>query len=141
MVLPSIVLCVVRVLKLNTNNHNKNLTELALLYLERLLNEHHRTYKIIPPPDEVKKRGLLTFIVYIKQTGERWGVLVKDWKRSLGSDLVMRFKRVIDSLHLSSGIIIGNRISELARERAKRYGYLSLTRGEIVSYLRNRKSI
>jgi len=122
-------------------NTDKNLKDLAILYLERLLNEHKRTYKIIDPPEDIKKRGLLTFIIYVEETGERWGVLVKDWRRSIGSDLIMRFKRVIEGLNLSSGIIIGNKISDLARDRAKRYGFLSLTRGEIVSYLRNRKSL
>ncbi len=119
--------------------NDKSLTELALIYFDRLLNEHKRTYRIIPAPDDIKKRGLLSFIIYIEETGERWGVLIKDWRRSIGSDLVMRFKRVIDGLKLSSGIIIGNRISALAHERAKRYGFLSITRGEMISYLRGRE--
>lgn len=116
----------------------KSLRELAIMYFDRLLSEHGRTYRLLEPPPDIKKRGLLTFIIFIPQTGERWGVLIKDWKKSIGSDLIIRFKRVIDNLQLSSGIIIGNRISELAVEKARRYGFLSITRGEMVSFLRNR---
>lgn len=81
---------------------------------------------------------MLTFILYISETGERWGVLIKDWRRSIGSDLIIRFKRVIEGLQLSSGIIIGNRISDLAKEKARRYGFLTVTRGEMISFLRGR---
>ncbi len=118
---------------------DSSLVDLAKIYFDRILTDYGRTYKIIDPPDDVKKRGLLSFILFINETGERWGVLIKDWRRSIGSDLIIRFKRVIEGLQLSSGIIIGNRISELAKEKAKRYHFLTLTRGEIVSFLRNRK--
>jgi len=114
------------------------LLDLAVLYFKELLKEYGRHFDIIEPPPEVKKRKLLSFILFIRETGERWGCLIKDWKRSIGSDLIIRFKRVIDYLQLTSGIIIGNRISELALDQAKRYKLIAITRGEIISYLYSR---
>lgn len=118
--------------------NEKPLEELAKLYFTALLEEYGRTFTIMDPPDEIKKKRLMDFIIFIEETGERWGVLIKDWKKSIGSDLILRFKRVIDALKLTAGIIIGNRISALALNKAQRYGLLALTRGEIISYLYQR---
>ncbi len=115
-----------------------SLHDLAILYFKEVLREYQRSFKIVEPPPEIRKRNALSFVVFIEETGERWGCLIKDWKRPIGSDTIIKFKRIVDNLGLTAGVIIGNRISELALDKAKRYGLLAITRGEIISYLYSR---
>lgn len=120
---------------MSDNLKDTPLRDLTLKYLSEVLGSYQRNFKIIEPPPEVAKKNAVSFIVFIEDTGERWGVIVKDWRRPVGSDTIIKFKRVVDALGLTAGIIVGNRISDLAAEKAKRYGLITLTRGEIISYL------
>ncbi|MCR8432886.1 MAG: restriction endonuclease [Crenarchaeota archaeon] len=117
---------------------NMPLQNLAIRYFEEVLNSHQRNFKIIEPPPSVQKKNAISFIIFIEDTGERWGVIIKDWRRSIGSDTIIKFKRVVESLGLTAGIVIGNKISDLAIEKARRYGLITLTRGEMISFLYSR---
>ncbi|MFW9854235.1 MAG: restriction endonuclease [Candidatus Thorarchaeota archaeon] len=61
------------------------------------------------------------------------GVLVKDWARSCGYNVILEAERVQELTGLAKVMVVANRFSATARELAKRIGIVTLTNGELVS--------
>ena len=66
-----------------------------------------------------------------------YGVLIKDWKRSIGVNVIIKFDQMIEESGLEGGIIVGNDFSANAQNFAKKCGIVSYSRGELVSLLRS----
>lgn len=66
-----------------------------------------------------------------------YGVLIKDWKRSIGVNVIIKFDQMIEDSGLEGGIIVGNDFSANAQNFAKKCGIVSYSRGELVSLLRS----
>lgn len=66
-----------------------------------------------------------------------YGVLIKDWKRSIGVNVIIKFDQMIEDVGLEGGIIVGNDFSANAQNFAKKCGIVSYSRGELVSLLRS----
>ncbi|MFX0163304.1 MAG: restriction endonuclease [Candidatus Hodarchaeota archaeon] len=66
-----------------------------------------------------------------------YGVLIKDWKRSIGVNVIIKFDQMIEDAGLEGGIIVGNDFSANAQNFAKKSGIVSYSRGELVSLLRS----
>ena len=65
--------------------------------------------------------------------GGRIGVIVKDWSRSCGYNVILEAERLQMSTGLSKVMVCANQFSATARELAEKLGILTLTNGELVS--------
>ncbi|MEX2690367.1 MAG: restriction endonuclease [Candidatus Njordarchaeales archaeon] len=81
-----------------------------------------------------KKKIRYDFIIKDYITKDIIGVQLKDWRRPIGVNVVMRFEKQIEECGLSVGILIGNEFSEQALARERR-NVILLSRGEIISLI------
>ena len=62
------------------------------------------------------------------------GVLVKDWSRSCGYNVIIEAERLQENAPtLSKVMVVANQFSGTARELAEKLGILTLTKGELIS--------
>ncbi len=116
-----------------------NLRELAVCFLEK----HNFTYQDTNiSPRETKK---IDFII----TGQKnsnvdtvnTGLIVKDYKKSTGSDTICQIERLLKDLpHIGQIILLANEFSVPARNLAERCGIPTISRGELISMLWNPKN-
>ncbi|MCD6491687.1 MAG: restriction endonuclease [Candidatus Korarchaeota archaeon] len=81
-----------------------------------------------------KKKIRYDFIIKDYITKDIIGVQLKDWRRPIGVNVVMRFEKQIEECGLSVGLLIGNEFSEQALARERR-NVILLSRGEIISLI------
>lgn len=67
--------------------------------------------------------------------GARFGIVVKDWDRTLGVNQVRQVQRACLDIPLDGGIVFSNSISPSAASFAKRYGISCFSRYELLSKL------
>ncbi|MFX0212121.1 MAG: restriction endonuclease [Candidatus Hodarchaeota archaeon] len=66
--------------------------------------------------------------------GGKIGVIVKDWARSCGYNVILEAERLqTNTPGLAKIMVVANRFSATARELAEKLGILTLTNGELVS--------
>ena len=88
---------------------------------------------------ETNSNGIFNFdFVIFKENNPYCGVWVKDWERSLGVNVVIRFIRTIENSELKDGIIVTNTVSSHARNMAEKCNVKIITRGIILENLRGR---
>ncbi|NHJ40748.1 restriction endonuclease [Candidatus Hodarchaeum mangrovi] len=62
------------------------------------------------------------------------GVVVKDWSRSCGYNVIIEAERLQENApNLSKIMVVANQFSGTARELADKLGILTLTKGELIS--------
>ncbi|MFX0084610.1 MAG: restriction endonuclease [Candidatus Hodarchaeota archaeon] len=61
------------------------------------------------------------------------GVIVKDWARSCGYNVILEAERLQESSGLSKVMVVANQFSGTARELAEKLGIITLTNGELIS--------
>lgn len=61
------------------------------------------------------------------------GVIVKDWARSCGYNVILEAERLQESAGLSKVMVVANQFSGTAKELAEKLGILTLTNGELIS--------
>lgn len=64
---------------------------------------------------------------------EKIGVIVKDWSRSCGYNVILEAERLQETSGLSKVMVVANQFSGTARELAEKLGILTLTNGELIS--------
>ncbi|MFW9915714.1 MAG: restriction endonuclease [Candidatus Thorarchaeota archaeon] len=64
---------------------------------------------------------------------EKIGVWVKDWARTCGVDVILRFEQILKDANFNQGILVSNEFSREARSLAEKAGITLLSRGELVS--------
>ena len=109
----------------------KSLMKLAIEYFRR------RGYKI----EKMGQKGLssssenskIDFLV-VKQN-EMHPVLVKEWKRTVGVNVVINFDKASQDKRFSNPILISDKFSEHAKAYANRRGIKLITRLEIMRSL------
>ena len=116
-----------------------NLKELAVAFLEK----HNFKYKEI---DEAEKNNSLESKIDFIITGQRnsnasagkTGLIVKDYKKSTGSDTICQIERLLKDLpQINQIILLANEFSVPARNLAERCGVPTISRGELISMLWN----
>ncbi len=120
-----------------------DLSKLPLLELARkyfnVMKKIRKNIKIIEATERLstngKKKHKFDFIIEDPASGDLIGVIVKDWKRTLGVNAVIQFWKLINETGLTMGILIGTEFSDTARRRAVENIFL-ISRGELISYLR-----
>ena len=65
--------------------------------------------------------------------GGKIGVIVKDWARSCGYNVILEAERLQTDTGLTKVMVCANQFSATARELAEKLGILTLTNGELVS--------
>ena len=72
-----------------------------------------------------------TFDLLIKKGDEVHPVWVKDWRRTVGVNVIINMDRAASDVKLSNPIVISNKFSEHAKSYAKRRNVKLLTRRDI----------
>jgi hypothetical protein len=67
--------------------------------------------------------------------GGRFGVMIKDWDRTLGINQIRQIQKACYDIPLDGGIIISNAFSPSAVSYAKRYGISCYSRYELLAKL------
>ncbi len=69
------------------------------------------------------------------------GVLLKDWGRTCGVNVILQFEQVVKDArpNVHQGMLVANQFSSSARSLAEKAGILLLSRGELVSIFRNQR--
>ncbi|MCD6243329.1 restriction endonuclease [Candidatus Bathyarchaeota archaeon] len=108
-----------------------SLTELALRYFKK------KGYKIEQDVSLEGFSGLTRkFDILIKRGDERRVVWVKDWKRTVGVNMVINIDKASTDVGMSRPIIISDKFSGHAKAYANRRGITLITKREILRYLR-----
>ncbi|MFW9854111.1 MAG: restriction endonuclease [Candidatus Thorarchaeota archaeon] len=114
-------------------NDNLELLELKALMLEYC---RQRGFLVNQNP---RRQGIGTPIAMLIQNGdirETIGVMIKDWKRSVGIDVILRAEDLLKvTPTISKVLIVSNLFSEPAQSLAKRVGILLLTRLDLIRIL------
>ncbi|MFX1294679.1 MAG: restriction endonuclease [Promethearchaeota archaeon] len=63
--------------------------------------------------------------------GEKIGVLIVNWSRSIGVNVIRKLNRIVQGANLKDGILIGKFFSEHSRRFAKDYNVQLLSRRRI----------
>jgi len=93
---------------------------------------------------DFKLRGIngdtYTFPYVLRKTSgtkstEEIGVLVRDWKRSVGVDVLIKSDQLAEATGIEKIMVVGNRFSANARNFAQARGILLLSRSELMSLL------
>ena len=118
-----------------------NLHELAICFLEKHNFNYHKK-NASEPNNTLEKK--IDFII-TGQNGQKTntpsgktGLIVKDYKKSTGSDTICQIERLLKDLpHINQIILLANEFSVPARNLAERCGVPTISRGELISMLWN----
>ena len=114
------------------------LKELARIYLDLILRASGEKYEIFENAERLaldgKHRIKFDFLIKNYTTGETIGVIVKDWKRPIGINVVLKVERDIEDCGLSYGILIGSVFSGIVESRDWK-NLILVDRGLIISYI------
>ncbi len=76
--------------------------------------------------------GLLyTFDLLIKKGQEKRPVLIKDWKRTVGVNMIINADKASETTHLSRPIIISNKFSDHAKSYSNKRRITLLTKEDL----------
>jgi hypothetical protein len=115
---------------------DKSLSELT----EKVFSEK---YEFIDGPQKLKGRSgkLWTFnAVICDERYGKYGVFVRDWKREISiTQLRQLHKACVDIPDIEGGIMVCNIATDFSRDYSSQFGIQLLSRGHLVSKLRNRE--
>ncbi len=113
----------------------KSLIELA----EEVFSEK---FEFVKTPQEFRgKSGKTWTFDAIVKDGEygKFGMFIRDWKREISiTQLRQLHKACLDVPEIQGGIIITNIVSEFSKEYCTQFGLQLLSKGHLVSRIRNR---
>ena len=115
-----------------------NLRELAVCFLEK----HNFKYHESSSSENSNLEQKIDFIITGQKNAEvgpvKTGLIVKDYKKSTGSDTICQIERLLKDLpHINQIILLANEFSVPARNLAERCGVPTISRGELISMLWN----
>jgi len=115
---------------------DKSLSELT----EKVFSEK---YEFINGPQKIKgKSGKLWTFNALVSNGKygKYGVFVRDWKREISiTQLRQLHKACVDVPEIEGGIMVCNIATDFSRDYSSQFGIQLLSRGRLVSKLRNRE--
>ena len=108
-------------------SNEESLMELAYRYFTRKgLNV---AFNVNVKRDDGKKQKV--DIMVTDKAGDKIGVLVVNWDRSIGVNVIRKLSRIVQSSQLKDGILIGRTFSEHSRKFCKDYNVKLLSRSKI----------
>jgi len=115
---------------------DKSLSELT----EKVFSEK---YEFINGPQKIKgKSGKVWTFNALIRNGKygKYGVFVRDWKREISiTQLRQLHKACVDIPEIEGGIMVCNVDTDFSRDYSTQFGIQLLSRGRLVSKLRNRE--
>lgn len=113
---------------------DKSLNDLAeLVFSEK--------YTFLKGPQKLKgKNKVWTFDAIVKNANSLFGVFIRDWKREISiTQLRQLHKACLDVPDIEGGIMVCNIVSDFSRDYSSQFGLQLLSRGHLISRLRNRQ--
>ena len=115
---------------------DKSLSELTQEVFEK-------KYEFINGPQKIKgKSGKVWTFNALIRNGKygKYGVFVRDWKREISiTQLRQLHKACVDIPEIEGGIMVCNVDTDFSRDYSSQFGIQLLSRGRLVSKLRNRE--
>jgi hypothetical protein len=99
-------------------------------------------YDFIADPQKIKGKSgkVWTFDALVKNAKSLFGVFIRDWKREISiTQLRQLHKACLDTPGIEGGIMICNIVSDFSRDYSSQFGLQLLSRGHLISKLRNRQ--
>ena len=107
-----------------------------LLGLEELTLEYCRQRNLIVDRKFHQRDEEVDFVIQNGDENEGIGVIIKDWKRAVGVDIVIRAEKVMkNSRFLSKMLVVTNYFSDPARSLAEKIRIFLLTRNDLIRIL------
>jgi hypothetical protein len=76
------------------------------------------------------------FVIQNGADNEGIGITIKDWRRAVGVDIIIRAEKLMKSSRfITKVLLISNHFSDPARSLAERIGLLLLTKNDIIEIL------
>jgi hypothetical protein len=105
-----------------------------LLGLEELTREYCRQRNLMIDSSNINDE--IDFVIQNGDENEGIGVLIKDWKRAVGVDIVIRAEKVMkNSRFLTKMLVVTNYFSDPARSLAEKIRIFLLTRNDLIRIL------
>lgn len=113
-------------------------TELELLSLKELTTQYCQLRGFVL--DHNTARASTRRWDYVIQNGggapEGIGITIKDWKRAVGVDIVIRAEQLMKaSRYITKVLLVSNHFSDPARSLAEKIGIMLLTKMDIIEIL------
>ena len=112
-------------------------SDLELLTLKELTTEycHFRGLNIDQNTSRVSNRRW-DFVIQNDSDKESIGITIKDWKRAVGVDIVIRAEQMMKACrYVSKVLVVSNYFSDPARSLAEKIGIFLLTKNDMVEIL------
>ncbi|MHA1651680.1 MAG: restriction endonuclease [Candidatus Helarchaeota archaeon] len=107
--------------------NNESLKELAYRYFVR--QGFNVDFNVKVKSEDGKKQQV--DMVISKNSGEKVGVLVVNWGRSIGVNVIRKLSQIVKGGNLKDGILIGKTFSEHSRRFAKDYNIQLLSKSKM----------
>lgn len=117
-----------------------SLIEKSLHELSKLV--FSEKYDYIDKPQKFKGNSgkFWTFDAIVKNAESLFGIFIRDWKREISiTQLRQLHKACIDVPGIEGGIMICNTVSEFSRDYSSQFGLQLLSKGRLISKLKNRQ--
>lgn len=105
------------------------------------LLKHHQDFMRFKIVENAKIQGFhdkeffYDYILVNKKEKNTIGILIKDWKRPCGYQIILKAEKFLKESGLNKVMVISNTFSEVARTWAKKLSIITLSDGEIGSIL------
>ncbi len=115
------------------------LTDMNLNELTELI--FSQKYSYLKGPHKIKgSNKLWIFDAIIKNENlDKFGVFIRDWRREISITQLRQLHKACLDTEMSGGVLICNLISDFSRDYSRQVGIQLLSRGELISTLRNRQ--
>ena len=107
-----------------------------LLGLEELTLEYCRQRNLMVDRKFHQRDDEIDLVIQNGEENEGIGVIIKDWKRAVGVDIIIRAEKVMKNTRfLSKMLVVTNYFSDPARSLAEKIRIFLLTRNDLIRIL------
>ena len=112
-------------------------SNLELLPLKELTTQYCRVRGLVIDQNTSRASNRRwDFVIQNGADNEGIGITIKDWRRAVGVDIIIRAEKLMKSSRLINKVLlISNHFSDPARSLAERIGILLLTKNDIIEIL------
>jgi hypothetical protein len=112
-------------------------SNLELLTLKELTTQYCRVRGLVIDQNTSRTSNRRwDFVIQNGADNEGIGIVIKDWRRAVGVDIIIRAEKLMKSSRfITKVLLISNHFSDPARSLAERIGLLLLTKNDIIDIL------
>ncbi len=117
-------------------------SNLELLPLKELTTQYCRVRGLVIDQNTSRASNRRwDFVIQNGADNEGIGITIKDWRRAVGVDIIIRAEKLMKSSRfVTKVLLISNHFSDPARSLAERIGILLLTKNDIIDILSSESS-